>query len=475
MILTVVILAALVRVINLDQSFWLDETIGLLAAKNYNLLDLLTLFPRGDNHPPVYYLLLKVWGGVFGYTEVPVRLLSVGFGVLTVFLTYQIAKELFPKKRNIAIVSSLFLATSPLAIYYSQEARMYTLLGFAVALSIYLFLQVIKKETYLMWGLFCLSLMSVVFIDYVGFFLLPAFIIFSLYLKRGKSFLAKLFIIYLILGIVFLLWLPIFATQAKGSGWFLSVLPEWKKLSGGANLKELALLWIKFVIGRISFFDNKIYGLYILFASFPVFGSLMLAALRRERNTNIVASWLVVPVAGGFLFSYLIPAFTYFRFIYVLPAFCILVAYGLEKFKKVSLFVVLYILLVNAFSFYLYLSNKDFWREDWRSAASYVKENIKEDELALFEFPEPFAPFRWYANSVSSAGGLSSLKADDKTPERVLEILKNKNGVWYFVYLKDLTDPENLLYRTVTENGFREYSTKGFPGVGNVIYLKKVR
>ena len=116
----ILLLALLLRLIVINQSFWLDEAIGALVVKNQTFFQIATQFVKSDNHPPLYYLLLKLWTNLFGYTEIAIRSLSVLFGVATVYMVYLIARLIRNKQSVFPIISALFLATSPFHIYYSS-------------------------------------------------------------------------------------------------------------------------------------------------------------------------------------------------------------------------------------------------------------------------------------------------------------------------------------------------------------------
>jgi len=79
----------LLRLISIDQSLWLDEATTALAAK-MPLADIFTKFLPGDFHPPLYYLLMKGWGSLFGLSEISLRTPSVIFGILTIYFIYLI-------------------------------------------------------------------------------------------------------------------------------------------------------------------------------------------------------------------------------------------------------------------------------------------------------------------------------------------------------------------------------------------------
>src|SRR4030042_4959881 len=138
----ILFLALLLRLISLNQSFWLDETTSGYVARDFNFRQIINGFAPGDFHPPLYYLLLRVWGLFFGFSEVALRSLSVIFGVGSVWIIYKIAKEFGLKHPELA---SLILAALGLHIYFSQEARMYVLASFFVLLSFLFFVKTLKK------------------------------------------------------------------------------------------------------------------------------------------------------------------------------------------------------------------------------------------------------------------------------------------------------------------------------------------
>ena len=72
-----------------------------------------------------------------GTSEFSVRLLSVLFGTASVFIIYLLGAHIFNKK--VGIYSALLVAFSPLHIYFSQEARTYSLFFALTLLSMYFY------------------------------------------------------------------------------------------------------------------------------------------------------------------------------------------------------------------------------------------------------------------------------------------------------------------------------------------------
>ncbi len=142
-LLAIILIALALRLYNLTyHSLWFDEAISVHWAKQPvpRILEVgFTLVE--DRLPPLYYLMLKGWSGIFGFGESGVRGLSVAFGVLLVPVTAGIAALC---NRRVALLSAALIALNPFLIWYSQEARMYAPAVFFGTFSIWAFLQVCK-------------------------------------------------------------------------------------------------------------------------------------------------------------------------------------------------------------------------------------------------------------------------------------------------------------------------------------------
>ncbi|HET9039368.1 MAG TPA: glycosyltransferase family 39 protein [Gemmatimonadales bacterium] len=88
---------------------------------------------RSDTSPPLYYLLLNAWTRPFGTGDAALRLFSVWWAVLSMPLLWLVARE--AGEARAAWPATLLFAWSPVAIFYSAEGRMYSLL-WALALAL---------------------------------------------------------------------------------------------------------------------------------------------------------------------------------------------------------------------------------------------------------------------------------------------------------------------------------------------------
>lgn len=122
-------------------SFWRDEAFSYLMAR----LPLHTLLwsTAQDSNPPLYYLLLKVWMGIFGTSEIAIRSLSLVFFWATLYVVFLILKDIFHLGHKKSLWYLLLFIINPLLHYYAFEARMYSMMAFIATL---LFYALMKKK-----------------------------------------------------------------------------------------------------------------------------------------------------------------------------------------------------------------------------------------------------------------------------------------------------------------------------------------
>jgi len=128
--------ALLLRCYRLEQNpLWQDELYSYQLAKQSPIEILRN--SRVESLPPLYYFLLKATTGLAGlHTEWGWRWPSVLLGALTIPACYFAAR----KHCDIwcAVLGTVLLMTSPVHIFYSQEARAYALPTFVAAVTMIL-------------------------------------------------------------------------------------------------------------------------------------------------------------------------------------------------------------------------------------------------------------------------------------------------------------------------------------------------
>lgn len=454
MIWLVLILAFLLRLVNLNQSLWWDEAINVFYARSSEFIWFVTKYPIGDFHPSGWFAVLWVWGHIFGFSEIAVRLPSVILGVATVGLIYLLGKELFNKKTG--LVAAVLLAIAPLHIYYSQEARMYALSAFSVTLSFYFLHRMILQKNRATFG-WIVSLLLVLSSDYVAYFVIPAQLFYLILLRKLRK---EAVLSLVVVGLLFLPWLIIFTAQFNEGVSMAAILPGWKQVVG-SSFKDLLLLPVKVIFGRISLVSKSFY-LLISVLTGAIFGITFFFGLKKRSDAvRLLICWILIPLLLVVVVSLFIPVMAYFRMLFILPAFYLILGNGITHLsKKVSVVAFFIICFVSILSLSEYYFNPKFQREDWRGAINFVSNKLNSQTLVIFENKEIPAPVKYYSSSlINFYPGLS---------DNLTESLKGKTEVYLFEYLVDVYDPQRSVERKLKDLNFSSVKTYDFQGVGFV-------
>lgn len=326
----ILIISLGLRLISLNQSLWLDEAISAQVVKTYSYSDIISKFSPSDFHPPLFYLTLKAWTSVFGFSEIALRFPSVIFSLITIYLVF----------KYFGFWPSLLLAFNPLYLYYSQEARMYSLITLLVFCS---FLSFKSNKLFLYYLFVFLSLSTF----YGSVFFFAAISFYWLFKKNYKNFL----LYSLAPTLSFLVLSPLLWQQYQTSKTLLVSVQNWASVLGPVTAKNFLLILVKFTIGRISFYPKWAYYLITFLVTVPLWYKVIINSFRRQPMAFIF--WVSLGV--GMIFSLFTPMFQYFRFLYLIPFLCLI----LEKNKFYSFIFLIFSLL--------YLFNPAFHREDWKS------------------------------------------------------------------------------------------------------------
>lgn len=467
MIWTIYLIGAILRLTSLNQSLWLDEAINTLAVKNYSLHDIVGQYARADFHPPGHFILLWFWTKIFGYSEIAVRIPSVVFGLLTIWITFLIGKKIFSKR--VGLVSATLIALNPLHIYYSQEARMYAMAALAVAINIFLLIKLVKGEKLKLIYL-VLSNIFILASDYLAYFIFPAQFIFLLLYK--KELFKKWFLALTASVISGIWWLPIFLGQLDVGAQTSANLPTWKFIVGGFEFKKIPLTFVKFIIGKISIADKFVYAL-VLLPVCTLFGYLIFRAfiISQQFVRILFVSWIVIPILLALIISIFVPIYDYFRVLFVVPGFIIVMAVGITSFKtKLQTLFLVTVLIIQLSSSTIYLSDPAFQREDWRGVVNFLL--TQEKSTILFESSGTLPPFDYYAQKkLNAKGGLKDFPAKEEND--IIDLNSLEKNVYLIEYLVEISDRERLLTKKLKEAGYTLSDTKNFTGVGFIYHYVK--
>jgi uncharacterized membrane protein len=118
-------------------SIW-SKFVGVLAPFLVVICSLFMMyqyFQPKDVHPPGYYIVLKIWCGIFGWNYVSARFLSLLFGIIGLVFVYYIVSDIFD--RRTAIVSVALMSFMSSYLHYFTEIRMYSMFFMFSVMSFY--------------------------------------------------------------------------------------------------------------------------------------------------------------------------------------------------------------------------------------------------------------------------------------------------------------------------------------------------
>ncbi|WP_408960296.1 glycosyltransferase family 39 protein [Natrinema sp. 74] len=451
----IILLAAALRLFRLEaESYWLDEAFSVTTVLSNTPYELLVSVPGNDPHPPFYYLLLAGWTAVFGAGELATRSLSAVAGIATVVVLYGIGRRLFD--REVGAIAAVLVAVSPFHVWYSQEVRMYSLLGFLTVLSFYWFVRMqtesppdgtsVRAEV----G----YVIATVLLGYTHVFGLFAILaqnayVFSRYLvrivPRSRLTVRRWIALEGITALLLAPWIVrLFRRTVAAHGGETSNV-GWIPLPTAATIRETFAAYL----GGHLFSES-----FPLLLSLVTVGCLVLAFSsnrwtatdRRDASLNatyVVVLWFVVPILVPVALSHVItPIFVDRYSIGASLAFFLLIANGVRTVSRPSLrYVITGMLLIGlALPLPAYYQNDQ--KEQWRAAATTVESNVDADDVVLVSRPFTERTFGYYFDRADVP---TVQIAPDAPPDDIRASVDGHDDVWIVLSYTDSSTNRRIL------------------------------
>jgi len=339
-----------------NQSLWGDEGFSAILSMK-TLPEIIKIIIR-DTSPPLWNICEHFIFKVFGTDEIYIRGLSLLFFLGTVFFTYKIAAHLFNKKT--AFFASLLLFLNPFFFVYAFEGRMYSIMSFGVAGSMYFFLRR-KWKSYVFFTLWALYshhfAMFILFVQAVWF-------LYEFFFGE-KTVAKKMFKYFLIVGLGYLPWAyPLYLQISMVKGGF------WLGKPNSGDLAHIIFDYLAEGIKReitIPLLDVALYKLALIFT----FVTLLLRNwTKNTKSTLFFLSWFFVPIIVTYLISQKFTSVFYNRYLlYTIPAAALLLATckrGVASYITISLTLISFFIID-----YNYFVNPS--KLPFRTYSEYVK------------------------------------------------------------------------------------------------------
>jgi mannosyltransferase len=193
-----VALGAVLRFATLGvQSYHHDEIVTASRVLRVGFGHAMDAVGFSESAPPLYYGLAWIWTQLTGTGPWGLRSLSALAGVATIPVVFLVGREL--RDRRTGFVAAALVAVNPMLIWYSQEARAYSLLAFFCALSLLYCVRALRmdeerdKRNFVLWGVFSALALAT---HYFAVFPLLAEVVLLLR-RRGRATFAGLWIVAL--------------------------------------------------------------------------------------------------------------------------------------------------------------------------------------------------------------------------------------------------------------------------------------
>lgn len=335
--------------------FWHLTSYGLFGDEVFTLWTSAQEWPRVLGsviedvvHPPLFYMLLKVWIDLGGQSLLWIKLLPVLLSIFSIIPFLLLCREL---KTNLAAtgLALWMMAVNGFLISHAQEPRMYSLLLLLVLLSLWLFLKLQsrgQKSPGIHFALGGVNLL-LVFTHYFGWVVVALELVFVVIWRRDlvRSFAVAI----LSIAICFSPWAYLVVTAARANPsratFFWNRPPPLSELVGYyGNLNgPLSYRWKVFGTGVVM----------LVFLS-PIIANCVRAVKARRERENASRFWFLLlfafgPVALGFAASHLLPQSVWaLRYLIIAaPAYFLIVAVAAEALRGASVRIIFVLLIAG--------------------------------------------------------------------------------------------------------------------------------
>ena len=444
------------------QSFSFDEgwtswAISLGWGEMFELL-------ARDNHPPLYFLLLRGWAAAFGQSDLALRSFSLVADLGTVVLVYLLGKKLW--NEEVGLLAMAIAAFSPPLIMYAQEARMYSLTTCLVAAATYLLINLWQegwpeRRRWAYWLVMAAAL-------YTHHFAWLAFgahlaIAFLWGVSHEKSAVAGLKAALNLAAGVLLLYLPclpLTLIQIRVARSF-----SWRPHTPIRSVLKDLWLFLNFGTARgKQVFSPLTWGAWALAAA-----GLGLGWRKGRTGWSLICPGLIVPIVGMCLVQKLAPIYTDRYMLFLASFYYLLLALGawtaIEPVvkRRVTALATGYVVLAAGLLLPMLLQLDVYWRgegplkPDFRAVAAHIEKVAHPgDSLALVQSGPAF--LHYYRGDLpwEVFPGISVedyVSSEEKVADKLRRIARPGKVVWLVQHALPIVDPQNLVEGQLREHG----------------------
>lgn len=386
-----------------------------------------------------------------GDSEFALRLPSALFGLIGMAATYAVGKHLFDRRTG--LIAVVILGTTSFFVYYTREARMYSLLLALAALSTLLYLRWRDRPSVMRGLWYGLILAALFYTHYAGALVIVTHVahlvltrlftarnLSTTYRTKGLSPLFKLIpglrnlLPYALAFILFLPWLPIFVNQIRAN-------------PNGPLAIPVATDWAA-VAALILILTS---GQWMLMLMPFILGDAIPRIRQHTSALLLLLLWLLItPIGLLALNAWVAPVYQVRYTIAMLPAGALLIAHGLRRVRLpegiaqrvgirtryiASLQTALTLLLLVWLAHIQLAMYREFWAEKspWRTVIGGMTTTRQPLEPIVTDFA-PYSPSAYYDQQLRVQQGIEldlSWRLHNATEARErVRVFESEPSVW---------------------------------------------
>lgn len=474
------------------QSFWVDELLTIKAANIGGTLSVRDFFSnvQGPLHAALVHLTAKL-----STSEAALRSLSAAAGVASIPAAYVLGTELVGRRAG--LFAGLLMAVSPFDVWYSQELRNYALLILFSATSTLCAYRLATGRGGGNWAGYVVSAVLAVYCNLSGAFLAGAHALFGLRRALGdRSRIRRWLAAHAVVAALVapLVWGVAVWAEEDDVGSRVSLVGAVgteELLRGETTFTPMGIPYALYAMGYGYSLGPSLRALHVespatafarhLTVVAPaalLLGLGLLFGLRRmatSRESLELAMWVgLVPTGCVVVLAMInVKPFNVRYLSVVLPVLLVTLGAGVSLLRRTAAtFLCAGIVLFSGVSLSNYFFRAEYWREDVREAARYVRAHERAGDVVLV--PVVRDVFDFYYDGVLDRFVFYQGQAGSESAvaERIQREAEGAARLWLLASRLWQVDPEGRIREYLDANYVR-LDEKRFPGVELTLYAPR--
>ncbi|GAB5492108.1 MAG: hypothetical protein Phog2KO_23230 [Phototrophicaceae bacterium] len=423
LLIGILFLGLFLRLYQLDTvAFRGDEAFSVQRWSATPITEALTEIASIEPHPPLTYVLFRIWGQIFGTeSEFALRLLPVFFNLLGIPAMYALAKRLSGED-SMALLSAFLWAIHPFEIWHAQDFRNYGVWAGLSVMTLWLALRVIqspkpKLKDWFIYTSIALFSCLIFYNELITIGVLGLYVI-AVCWRRPKFVVQWSVLNGVIIAITIAVFVIFQGDLITGGGY-----------GGTTGGFEIEQYWQRF-IPVLSFGDTLSLSLlqqfnpstnWWMLIGLMVSAMLIYVAISRPKQSVFIIMLAIIPLITLGVISTQLAIFRPRYVMLAVPAYILLVSYSVyllwqTSVTKIVSFALLFIWIgISAVSLNNYYHNPAYEKApDWRALMTYLEQNVGADEVIIQTSVD--ASFGYYYGKSEIVAGEFALPADVTQP-----------------------------------------------------------